>query len=81
LRPPDKRRNHRGMSRIRIIKHESVSQTGSYEVRFPDGRPSVYHYFDDDPGRRLITGTMSGEDALQAAKTLARAEQDKLDSQ
>jgi hypothetical protein len=34
------------MSRIRLIKHESVPQTGSYEVRFPDGRPSVYHYFD-----------------------------------
>jgi hypothetical protein len=35
---------------IRIIKHESIPQTGSYEVRFSDGRPSVYHYFDDDPG-------------------------------
>jgi hypothetical protein len=68
------------MSSVGIIKHESVSQTGSYEVRFPDGRPSVYHYFDDNPGRRSITGKMSGEDALQAAKALARAEQDKLDS-
>jgi hypothetical protein len=24
------------MSRMRIIKHESVPETGSYEVRFPD---------------------------------------------
>jgi len=46
-----------GMSSIRIIKHESVPQTGSYEVRFPDARPSVYHYFDDNPGRRSISGT------------------------
>jgi len=45
------RRDHRGMSRIRPIKHESVPQTGSYEVRFPDGRSSVYHYYDDNPGR------------------------------
>ena len=59
------------MGQIRLIKHESVPQTGSYEVRFPDGRPSVYHYFDDDPGRRSITGTVTGE-ALQAAKTLAQ---------
>ena len=68
------------MSRIRVVKHESVSQTGSYEVRFPDGRPSVYHYFDDNPSRRSITDKMTSEEALQAAKTLARAEQDKLDS-
>ena len=60
---------------IRIIKHESIPQTGSYEVRFPDGRPSVYHYFDDDPGRRSITGKMT----RPAAKALARAEQDKFD--
>jgi hypothetical protein len=63
---------------IRIIKHESIPQTGSYEVRFLDGRPSVYHYFDDDPGRRSIIGKMTGAEALQAAKTLARGEQDKL---
>ena len=69
-----------GMSRIRIIKHESVPQTGSYEVRFPDGRPSVYHYFDDNPGRRSITEKMTREETLQAAKTLARAEQDRLDA-
>jgi hypothetical protein len=38
---------------IRIIKHEAVPQTGSYEVRFSDGRPTVYYYWDDIPGRRL----------------------------
>jgi hypothetical protein len=70
-----------GMSSIRIIKHESVPQTGSYEVRFPDGRPSAYFYFDDNPGRRSITEKMTSAEALQAAKALARAEQDKFDSQ
>jgi hypothetical protein len=54
------------------------SQFASYEVKFPDGRLSVYHYFDDDPGRRTIAGTMTSEEALQAAKTLARAEQHAL---
>jgi hypothetical protein len=66
------------MPRIRILKHEVVPQTGSYEVRFPDGRPSVYHYFDDNPSRRSITGTMTSAEALEAAKAIARAEQDKL---
>jgi hypothetical protein len=70
-----------GMTSARIIKHEAITRTGSYEVRFTDGWQSVYHYFDDDPGRRSITGKMTGAEALQAAKTLARNEQDKLDSQ
>jgi hypothetical protein len=38
-------------------------------------------FADDDPGRRSITGKMTGAEALQAAKTLARNEQDKLDPQ
>jgi len=36
--------------RIRIIRHEVVTQSGSFEVRFTDGRPSRYFYFDDVPG-------------------------------
>jgi hypothetical protein len=39
--------------RIRIIKHEAVPLCGSFEVGFPDGRPSQYFYFDDMPGRRM----------------------------
>jgi hypothetical protein len=67
------------MTSVRIIKHERIiPRTG--RVRFPDRRPSVYHYFDDDPGRRSITGKMTGTQALDAAKALARAEQDKLDN-
>jgi len=27
-------------NRIRITKHEAVPKTGSFEVRFADGRPS-----------------------------------------
>jgi hypothetical protein len=38
---------------IRIIKHEAVPNCGSYEVRFPDGRASVFFYWDDVPGRQL----------------------------
>ena len=33
--------------KIRIIKHEVVPDCGSYEVRFPDGRPSKYFYFEN----------------------------------
>ena len=39
---------------IRIIKHEAVPKTGSFEVRFPDGRPSVYFCWDDIPGRGFV---------------------------
>jgi hypothetical protein len=60
------------MTSIRLIKHESVAQTGSYEVRFPDSRPSVYHYLDDNPGRRSITEKMTSEEALQAARFAGR---------
>jgi hypothetical protein len=37
----------------RIIKHEAVPQCGSFEVRFPDDRPSQYFYWDDIPARRM----------------------------
>jgi hypothetical protein len=36
------------IGRIRIIPHEAVPLCGSYEVRFPDGRPSRYFYWDDN---------------------------------
>ena len=60
------------MTSARIIRHEAIPQTGSYEVKFTDGRPSVYHYFDDDPGRRSITGKMTSVQALEKAKAVAR---------
>jgi len=52
--------------------------SGSYEIAYPDRRPSVYFYWDDNPGRRSITQRMSNKEALLKAKDLARAEQDKL---
>jgi hypothetical protein len=65
-----------GLMTTRIIKHEAVPQTGSFEVRFPDGRPSVYFYWDDVASRRLGADQMDSKRALAAAKTLARSERD-----
>jgi hypothetical protein len=62
---------------IRVIKHEVVPQTGSFEVRFSDGRPSVFFYLADMPGRRLNPEFTDSKRALEAAKALARAERDK----
>jgi len=45
--------------RIRIIRHEAVPETGSFEVRFADGRPSKYFYYDDVLGRRLRPDVLS----------------------
>jgi hypothetical protein len=60
------------MTSVRIIKHEAIPQTGSYEVKFTDGRSSVYHYFDDDPGRRSITGKMTSAQAIEKADATAK---------
>jgi len=53
---------------------------GNYEVRFPDGRPSKYFYFENLPGRRLGPDRVEQAVAEQNAKRFAREEQDKLDS-
>jgi hypothetical protein len=39
--------------RIRIIPHKAVPLCGSFEVRFPDGRPSRFFHWEDIAGRRL----------------------------
>ena len=62
--------------RIRIIRHSAVPDTGSYEVRFTDGRESKYFYFDDMAGRRLRPEILTSEQALEQAKAFARAERD-----
>ena len=59
--------------RIRIIKHEAVPDCGSFEVRFPDDRPSQFFYWDDLPSRRLNPETLDRETALEQAKAAARA--------
>ena len=63
---------------IRLIKHEAVPDCGSYEVRYSDGRPSVFVYWDDTPGRRVRPEQMDRKQALRAAQAFARAERDKL---
>lgn len=62
---------------IRIIKHEAVPDCGSFEVRFPDGRPSQYFYWDDIAARRLRPDLMERDAALEKAKAVARAAQEK----
>ena len=72
---------HPMKTKIRVIKHEVVPGCGSYEVRFPDGRPSKDFYFENQPGRRLQAGRVVEQAvAEQNAKRFAREEQDKLDS-
>jgi hypothetical protein len=61
------------MTGVRIIRHEAIPQTGSYEVRYSDGRPSRFFYWDDDPGRRLDPNTLTGEQAEHEAKKFAAA--------
>ena len=61
-------------NRIWVIKHEAVPNCGSFEVKYSDGQPSRYFYWEDVPGRRLRTEQMTMEQALEAAKALARSE-------
>jgi len=63
--------------RIQIIRHEVVPKRGSYEVRFSDGRPSKYFYYEDIPGRRLRSDQADSFQALKDAKAFARAERDR----
>ena len=66
--------------KIKLIKHEVIQDCGSYEVRFPDGRPSRFFYFENLPSRRLRPDLVEQPIAEQEAKAFAHAEQDKLDS-
>jgi hypothetical protein len=59
------------MKLIRLIRHDE-----SFEVRYGDGKPSRYFYFDDDPSRRAVTGRVTHETAEEVAKEFARAERD-----
>ena len=60
-------------NRIRIIRHEAVPQSGSFEVRFGDGRASKFFYWDDVPARRLRPEILTSVVALMQAKAFARA--------
>jgi hypothetical protein len=67
-------------ARIRIIPHEAVPGCGSFEVKFPSRRESVYFHWDEVASRRLKPEQMTKAKALRKARELARAEQHKLDS-
>ena len=60
-------------NRVRIIRREAVPDCGSFEVRFADGRPSQFFYWDDLPSRRLNPATLDRETMLEKAKAVARA--------
>lgn len=60
------------MGTVRIIKHEAVPDCGSFDVRFPDGRPSRFYYWDDLPSRRLNPETLDRETALEQAQAESR---------
>jgi hypothetical protein len=45
---------------------------GSFEVRFADGRESIYFYWDDLPSRRLRPEMLDRETALEQAKAVAK---------
>jgi hypothetical protein len=62
---------------VRLIKHEGLPKCGSFEVRFSDGTPSQYFYWDDEPGRRLKLEQVGRKEALEQAKTFARAKRDR----
>jgi hypothetical protein len=63
---------------IRIIPHEVIPDCGSFEVRFDDGRPSRYFYFEDNASRRLRPETLTRAQALEQAKAFAREQRDRL---
>jgi hypothetical protein len=73
--------SHNRKVKIRLIKHEEVPGCGSYELRFPGGKPSKYFYFENIPPCRLrpdlvegAVGRASGQDIRQgrAAQTRSR---------
>ena len=51
-----------------LIKHEVIPKCGSFEVRFPDGGPSRYFFWEDISGRRLRPDLVDSETALELAK-------------
>ncbi len=65
--------------RVLLIPHEAIPESGSFEVRYPDGRQLDYFYFEDNPARRLRHEVMTRAEALKAAQAKARQEQDALD--
>lgn len=56
-------------TRVRISKtKEAVPKTGSYKVTV-----ERWFYYEDDRSRRIRPGTMTSEEALEAARAFARS--------
>lgn len=66
------------MVEVRLIRHEAVPKTGSFEVRYSDGRESRFFYWDDDASRRLRPDLVDSATALEQAKAFARTERERL---
>ena len=49
-----------------IIRHDGAKDSGSYEVKFSDGRPPKLFNWDDDPSRR--TGLLTSAQAPEKAR-------------
>jgi hypothetical protein len=65
------------IARIRITRHEVVPKSGTYQVRFSDGRPTKLFDFDDVLAQHLRPDMLTSEQALEQAKAFARAERNK----
>lgn len=65
---------------VRIITHSTavIPDAGSFEVRLADGRESVYFYWDDNVGRRSVSGKPTRDEALRAATSRARTERERI---
>lgn len=48
----------------------SSESLGSYGVRFSDGRPSRFFYWDDEASRRLRPDLLTGEEASERPRRL-----------
>jgi hypothetical protein len=57
------------------MKHEAVKDTGSFKVRFQNGRPSKFFYWDDVPSRRLHPDMLTSETGAGAGVRLGRTGQ------
>lgn len=55
---------------------EILEHAESVEVQFSDGRRSEYFYFDDDAGRRAISGRGTRDQARQQAEALVKTERE-----
>jgi hypothetical protein len=65
----------RGRLAIALTEERAQELVEQLRVRFADGRPSRYFY--NIAGRRLSPDAVDGQTALERARAVARAEQDK----